>query len=95
MAVDRDTVIRVARLARVNVPDADLDTLADELSKIIGWVEQLDEVDTDGIAPMASVADMKLRWRADEVTDGGIPDKVTANAPYPQKGMFSVPKVVE
>jgi aspartyl-tRNA(Asn)/glutamyl-tRNA(Gln) amidotransferase subunit C len=95
MAVDRDTVIRVARLARVNVPDADLDTLADELSKIIGWVEQLDEVDTDGIAPMASVADMKLRWRADEVTDGGIPDKVTANAPDPQKGMFSVPKVVE
>ena len=65
------------------------------LSKIIGWVEQLDEVDTDGIAPMASVADMKLRWRADEVTDGGIPDKVTANAPDPQKGMFSVPKVVE
>ena len=95
MAVDRDTVIRVARLARVNVPDADLDTLADELSKIIGWVEQLDEVDTDDIAPMASVADMKLRWRADEVTDGGIPDKVTANAPDPQKGMFSVPKVVE
>ena len=95
MAVDRDTVIRVARLARVNVPDADLDTLADELSKIIGWVEQLDEVDTDGIAPMASVADMKLRWRADEVTDGGIPDKVTANAPDPHKGMFSVPKVVE
>jgi aspartyl-tRNA(Asn)/glutamyl-tRNA(Gln) amidotransferase subunit C len=95
MAVDRDTVIRVARLARVNVPDADLDTLADELSKIIGWVEQLDEVDTDGIAPMASVADMKLRWRADEVTDGGIPDKVTANAPDPQKGMFSVPKVFE
>ena len=95
MAVDRDTVIRVARLARVNVPDADLDTLADELSKIIGWVEQLDEVDTDGIAPMASVADMKLRWRADEVTDGGIPDKVTANAPDPQKRMFSVPKVVE
>jgi len=95
MAVDRDTVIRVARLARVNVPDVDLDTLADELSKIIGWVEQLDEVDTDDIAPMASVADMKLRWRADEVTDGSIPDKVTANAPDPQKGMFSVPKVVE
>ncbi len=95
MAVDRDTVIRVARLARVKVPDADLDTLAGELSNIIGWVEQLDEVDTVGIAPMASVADMKLRWRADEVTDGGIAEKVTANAPDPQKGMFSVPKVVE
>ncbi len=94
MAVDRDTVIRVARLARVKVPDADLDTLAGELSNIIGWVEQLDEVDTVGIAPMASVADMKLRWRADEVTDGGIAEKVTANAPDPQKGMFWVPMVV-
>ena len=95
MAVDRETVIRVARLARVKVPEGDLDTLADELSNIIGWVEQLDEVDTEGVAPMASVADMKLRWRADEVTDGGVRDKVTANAPDPQNGMFSVPKVIE
>ncbi|MFT5488816.1 MAG: aspartyl-tRNA(Asn)/glutamyl-tRNA(Gln) amidotransferase subunit C [Paracoccaceae bacterium] len=95
MAVDRDTVIRVAHLARVKVPEGDLDTLAGELSNIIGWVEQLEEVDTDGIDPMASVADMKLRWRADEVTDGGIRDKVTANAPDPVDGMFSVPKVIE
>lgn len=95
MAVDRETVIRVARLARVKVPEGDLDTLADELSNIIGWVEQLDEVDTEGVAPMASVADMKLRWRADEVTDGGVRDKVVANAPDPQNGMFSVPKVIE
>lgn len=95
MAVDRETVIRVARLARVKVPEGDLDTLADELSNIIGWVEQLDEVDTEGVAPMASVADMKLRWRADEVTDGGVRDKVTANAPDPHNGMFSVPKVIE
>jgi len=95
MAVDRDTVKRVARLARVQVPEGDLDTLAGELSNIIGWVEQLEEGDTDGIAPMASVADMKLRWRADEVTDGGIRDRVTANAPDSQDGMFSVPKVIE
>tara|TARA_R110002072_G_scaffold1084_17_gene8999 strand:- start:434 stop:721 length:288 start_codon:yes stop_codon:yes gene_type:complete len=95
MAVDRDTVIRVARLARIKVPEGDLDTLAGELSNIIGWVEQLEEVDTDGVAPMTSVADMKLRWRADEVTDGGIRDRVTANAPDPQDGMFSVPKVIE
>jgi aspartyl-tRNA(Asn)/glutamyl-tRNA(Gln) amidotransferase subunit C len=95
MAVDRDTVIRVARLARIKVPEGDLDTLAGELSNIIGWVEQLEEVDTDGIDPMASVADMKLRWRADEVTDGGIRDKVTLNAPDPRDGMFSVPKVIE
>ena len=95
MAVDRETVIRVARLARIQVPEGDLDTLAGELSNIIGWVEQLDEVDTDGVEPMASVADMKLRWRKDVVTDGGVTDKVTANAPDPQNGMFSVPKVIE
>lgn len=95
MAVDRETVIRVARLARIQVPEGDLDTLAGELSNIIGWVEQLDEVDTDGVAPMASVADMKLRWRKDEVTDGGVRDKVIANAPDPVHGMFSVPKVIE
>ena len=95
MAVDIETVVRVARLARLKVPEGDLETLAGELSNIIGWIEQLDEVDTDGVEPMASVADMKLRWRADEVTDGGIPDKVTSNAPDPQNGMFSVPKVVE
>lgn len=95
MAVDRETVIRVAGLARIKVPEGDLDTLAGELSNIIGWIEQLAEVDTDGIAPMTSVADMKLRWRADEVTDGGVQDKVTANAPDPRHGMFSVPKVIE
>jgi aspartyl-tRNA(Asn)/glutamyl-tRNA(Gln) amidotransferase subunit C len=95
MAVDRETVVRVARLARLKVPKDEAETLAGELSNIIGWIEQLDEVDTDGVEPMASVADMKLRWRADEVTDGGIPDKVTANSPDPQNGMFSVPKVVE
>tara|TARA_B100000676_G_scaffold292192_1_gene327574 strand:- start:1202 stop:1489 length:288 start_codon:yes stop_codon:yes gene_type:complete len=95
MAVDIETVVRVARLARLTVPEGDLETLAGELSNIIGWIEQLDEVDTDGVEPLASVADIKLRWRADEVTDGGIPDKVTSNAPDPQNGMFSVPKVVE
>ena len=95
MAVDRDTVIRVARLARISVPEGEIDTLAGELSNIMDWIEQLNEVDTDDIAPMASVADMKLRWRADDVTDGGISEKVTANAPDSQNGMFSVPKVVE
>jgi aspartyl-tRNA(Asn)/glutamyl-tRNA(Gln) amidotransferase subunit C len=95
MAVDRDTVIRVARLARIKVPEGDLDTLAGELSNIMGWVEQLAEVDTDGVDPMTSVADMKLRWRADEVTDGGIRERVTANASDPRDGMFSVPKVIE
>ena len=95
MAVDRETVVRVARLARLKVPEDDLKMLADELTNIIGWIEQLNEVDTDDVEPIASVADMKMRWRADEVTDGGIPEKVTSNAPDPQNGMFAVPKVVE
>lgn len=95
MAVDRDTVRRIARLARLEVPESDLETLAGELSNIIGWVEQLDEVDTEDVAPMASVAEMKLRWRDDVVTDGGIPEKVTSNATDPRSGMFTVPKVVE
>ena len=95
MAVDRETVTRVARLARVKVTEGELDTIAGELSNIIGWIEQLDQVDTKNVEPLASVSDMKLRWRVDEVIDGGIPEKVTVNAPDPQKGMFSVPKVVE
>ncbi len=95
MAVDRDTVARIAALARLGVPEADLDKLAGELGHIIGWVEQLAEVDTAGIAPMASVVDMKLRRRDDAVTDGGIRDKVLANAPESHDGFFVVPKVVE
>ena len=95
MAVDSETVVRVARLARLKITKDEAHALAGELSNIIGWIEQLDEVDTDGVEPMASVADMKLRWREDEVTDGGVPDKVITNAPDPENGMFSVPKVVE
>ena len=95
MSVDRKTVTRVARLARIKVPEDELDTLAGELSNIIGWIEQLDEANTKNVEPLASVSDMKQRWRADKVTDGGIPEKVTVNAPDLQKGMFSVPKVVE
>ncbi len=95
MAVDRETVIRVARLARMKVTEDELDALAGELSKIIGWIEQLNEVDTSNVEPVASVSDMKLRWRADAVTAGGIPEKVTINAPDSRRGMFSVPKVVE
>ncbi len=95
MAVDRDTVKRIARLARLEVPEDDLETLAGELSNILGWVEMLDEVDASDVKPMTSVADMNLRWRKDEVTDGGIADKVISNASDPQNGMFTVPKVVE
>ncbi len=95
MPVDIETVRRVANLARVKVPDTELETLAVELSNILDWIEQLNEVDTSDIEPMASVNDTKLRWREDKVIDGDIPDKVISNAPESQDGMFSVPKVVE
>lgn len=96
MTVDKSTVVRIARLARIRVPEAELDALAGELDQIIGWVEQLDEVDTEGVTPMASTADAAgLRWREDKVTDGGQPDKVLANAPETRDGFFVVPKVIE
>jgi aspartyl-tRNA(Asn)/glutamyl-tRNA(Gln) amidotransferase subunit C len=95
MAVDRSTVARIAALARIKVEESELDRLAGELNNIIGWVEQLDQVDTEGVAPMASVVDVKLRRREDKVTDGGIADKVLANAPESADGFFVVPKVIE
>jgi aspartyl-tRNA(Asn)/glutamyl-tRNA(Gln) amidotransferase subunit C len=95
MPVNKETVARIAALARIRVADDELERLAGELNKIIGWVEQLDEVDTAGVAPMASVVDTKLRRREDRVMDGGIPDKVLANAPESVDGFFVVPKVVE
>jgi aspartyl-tRNA(Asn)/glutamyl-tRNA(Gln) amidotransferase subunit C len=96
MSVDKSTVVRIARLARIRVPEADLDGLAEELSNILGWVEQLNEVDTDGVAPMTSVAEgMVLRWRDDTVTDGECRDQVLANAPDARDGFFVVPKVIE
>lgn len=95
MAVDRDTVRRIAALARIKVPEGDLDRLAGELGNILGWVEQLRAVNTEGVPPMASVAHMTLRRRPDAVTDGGIRDKVLANAPESHDGFFAVPKVVE
>jgi aspartyl-tRNA(Asn)/glutamyl-tRNA(Gln) amidotransferase subunit C len=95
MPVDRATVHKIAALARIKVPDEDLDRLAAELSNIIGWVEQLGEIDTRGVEPMASPVDLKLRWRQDAVTDGDQAEKIVANAPDAIAGMFAVPKVVE
>ena len=99
MALDRETVRRIAVLARIRVPDDQLDPLADELTHILGWVEQLGEVDTADVEPMTGVVGMTLRLRDDAVTDGGMPEKVLANAPAPGPGaggpFFTVPKVVE
>ena len=95
MSLDKATVLRVARLARLKVPDDRLEPLAAELNNILGWVEQLNEVDTDDVPPMTSVVSMKLRWRDDAVTDGDAVDDVLANAPEGENGFFAVPKVVE
>lgn len=95
MSLDKATVRTIANLARLEVRDDELDHLADELSNIITFVEQLSEVNTDGIAPMTSVADLQLPRRTDVVSDGNCADKVLANAPEQQDGFFLVPKMVE
>jgi aspartyl-tRNA(Asn)/glutamyl-tRNA(Gln) amidotransferase subunit C len=95
MALDTAAVKRIARLARIAVPESDLAHLANELNGILHWVEQLDAVDTADVEPMTSVVAVTLPMRADAVTDGGIPEKVLANAPEPARGFFTVPKVVE
>ncbi len=95
MALDKDTVRRIARLARIKVPEERLEPLARELANIIGWVEQMSEVDTEGVQPMTSVVHMTLKARGDQVTDGVYRDKVLANAPEADHGFFTVPKVLE
>ena len=96
MSVDNATVVRIARLARIRVAEGELDRLAGELNTILGFVAQLDEVNTDGVEPMASgVEGMRLRRREDKVTDGDCQDKVLANAPAARDGYFVVPKVIE
>ena len=96
MSVDKSTVVRIAQLARIRVPEEELDALAAELSNILGWVEQLNEVDTEGVAPMSSVIEgMELRPRKDQVTDGDCRDAVLSNAPETTDGFFVVPKVIE
>jgi aspartyl-tRNA(Asn)/glutamyl-tRNA(Gln) amidotransferase subunit C len=93
--IDLDTARRVAKLARIRVPEADLPELADRLSGIVTFMEQLNEVDVDGIEPMTSVTPMRLKRRADGVTDGDMQDKILSNAPDAREGFFAVPKVVE
>lgn len=95
MSMDKATVRKIATLARLRVPEEDLDRLVGELGHILHWVEQLDEVDTGNVAPMTGMRDAKLPQRPDVVTDGGYPEKVLANAPEAQHGFFAVPKVVE
>ncbi|MFI4935255.1 MAG: Asp-tRNA(Asn)/Glu-tRNA(Gln) amidotransferase subunit GatC [Caulobacterales bacterium] len=95
MAIDAATVRKVARLARIKVEEARLEPLAAELSGILAWIEQLNEVDTEGVQPMASTEAVSLPMREDVVTDGGDPAKILANAPRTERNFFVVPKVVE
>ncbi|HEY6662864.1 MAG TPA: Asp-tRNA(Asn)/Glu-tRNA(Gln) amidotransferase subunit GatC [Sphingomicrobium sp.] len=95
MSVSNDQVRHIAKLARIAMSEQELERLGPELNAIIGWVEQLAEVDTDGVEPLTAVIDQKLRLRDDAVTDGDIRDQVLANAPAAQHGFFAVPKVIE
>jgi aspartyl-tRNA(Asn)/glutamyl-tRNA(Gln) amidotransferase subunit C len=95
MAIDAATVRKVARLARLSEAEERMEPLAAELNGIMAWIEQLAEVDTDGVEPMASAVDLKLPMREDVVTEGGDPMRVLANAPVSKDNFFVVPKVVE
>ena len=95
MSLDPATVRRIAKLARIRVTEEQVAPLQAQLNGILGWIEQLNEVDVEGVAPLTGAADMALRLRVDEVTDGGMAEKVLANAPDRVGSFFTVPKVVE
>ena len=95
MSVNTDQVRHIARLARIKMSDEEIEALVPELNNILGWIEQLAEVNTDGVEPLTAVIDNKLRLREDAVTDGNCRDEVLANAPGAEHGFFAVPKVIE
>lgn len=95
MSVDLPTVRRIATLARIALPDDEVEHLQGELNAILRFVAELDEVNVEGVEPMTSVIPMRLRTRPDVVNDGGIADKIVANAPVTEDGYFVVPKVIE
>ncbi|HET6235996.1 MAG TPA: Asp-tRNA(Asn)/Glu-tRNA(Gln) amidotransferase subunit GatC [Acetobacteraceae bacterium] len=95
MSLDAATIRRIASLARIHVDDAEVATLQTELNSILGWIEQLNEVNVDGVEPLTGAAQMALKMREDVVTDGGYPEKVLANAPERAGNFYAVPKVLE
>ena len=95
MALDSATVRRIATLARIRVEDAEVDKHQGELNAIFGWIEQLNEVDVSGVAPLTGASHMAMTMREDVVTDGGYPDQILFNAPERAGDFFTVPKVVE
>ena len=95
MSVDAATVKRIGRLARIRIEEGEVEAYRNELNAILGFVEQLAEVDVAGVEPMTSVTPMQLRRRADVVSDGGYPEEIVANAPLSEDNFFMVPKVIE
>jgi aspartyl-tRNA(Asn)/glutamyl-tRNA(Gln) amidotransferase subunit C len=95
MSVDKDTVRRIAKLARLALDDAQATDMEKELNALLSWVEQLSDVNVEGVAPMTSVVAQRLKMREDAVTDGGYPDDLMKNAPQVENHFFVVPKVVE
>ncbi|ALR21579.1 MULTISPECIES: Asp-tRNA(Asn)/Glu-tRNA(Gln) amidotransferase subunit GatC [Sphingobium] len=95
MSIDLQTVKKIASLSRISVSDAEAQAMVPELNNILGWVEQLGEVDVTGVQPMTAVIPNHQRLREDVVTDGDVRDKVLANAPQAEHGFFAVPKVIE
>ncbi|MEJ1998243.1 MAG: Asp-tRNA(Asn)/Glu-tRNA(Gln) amidotransferase subunit GatC [Maritimibacter sp.] len=95
MAIDTETARKVAHLARIRVDEERLPALADEFNTILGFIEQLSEVNVEEVEPMTSVTPMRLKRREDVVTDGGYPEKILSNAPDAREGFFAVQKVVE
>ncbi|EQB16202.1 MULTISPECIES: Asp-tRNA(Asn)/Glu-tRNA(Gln) amidotransferase subunit GatC [Sphingobium] len=95
MSIDLQTVKKIASLSRISVTDAEAEAMVPELNNILGWVEQLGEVDVTGVEPMTAVIPNQQRLRDDVVTDGDVRDKVLANAPQAEHGFFAVPKVIE
>jgi aspartyl-tRNA(Asn)/glutamyl-tRNA(Gln) amidotransferase subunit C len=95
MSIDLQTVKKIASLSRISVSDAEAQAMVPELNNILGWVEQLGEVDVTGVEPMTAVIPNHQRLRDDVVTDGDVREKVLANAPQAEHGFFAVPKVIE
>lgn len=95
MSIDKKTVAKVARLARIKMTEEEQEVFAPQLSGILNWIEQLSSVDTENVAPLPSPVDIQLRLREDKITDGGNPEDILANAPEQMEGFFVVPKVVE
>lgn len=95
MSVDTDTVRHIARLARIAMTDGEIQAMVPEINNILSWVEQLSEVDTEGVEPLTAVIPNKLRLREDAVVEGNCRDEILANAPVAEHGFFAVPKVIE